>query len=824
MAQFPHLNFVQKITGKPRLFGGGTPNPTTELIKKDRKGHSKNLFEQSNSLKNEWANSINQRAADSLSPLDPNVIPVFLQINPDLLDSEFDLQNIGIEIISEEDNGFIVGASLDALKSLEEKIEGFITEKHGSGIIGDLWKIIVGDREVWKPEHILSPYLFEKWKDITDDEKLQVEVSIAFDKPLGKEPDPNKKGGEKRLARYRELQIERDDRLIERENHFDTFLGTYGQRLSDFIHLEDSFSCEVEISGKGFKDLVKNYPFVFEVNEGEDIGGISGESLDDVDSEIELVAPNADSPEIGVIDSGIMENHKYIEPALKPANSKIYIFGEPSSADNVAGGGHGTRVAGAILYPNGISNLPTPYELPCFVRNLKVLDNNNNLVTKFPAELMNVIVNDNEDCQIFNLSVCSKTSYRIKHMSTWAATIDSITYGKNVLFVISSGNIFQDSIRFYLNNNEAYPKYLQNGYCRIANPGQSLFSLTVGSLNYAPFEDDDWKSIGLEHEISPFARIGSGIWGSIKPDVVEFGGGLILSKNGHNQIREHALTSPELVRSILNGGGAYSRDRVGTSFSAPKVSHIVAQLKKIYPDENVNLLRALVIQGARLPNNLFINPTKESLQHLGYGLPLLERVINNSDYRISFYNTGEIQTEEGHIYSLKIPDSLRDQGNEYDILIEVTLCYTAKVRRTRQKTKSYLSSWVDWTSSKIEESYDEFKEFVLKEIEDKATAYDKEARKKLGSFPWKIGYRSDRGEVEDFNRNNSTAQKDWAIIKSFQLPKEISFAVRAHKGWDKNNEEVPYAITVSLEILSATVPIYEDIRIENEIELPISIS
>ena len=71
--------------------------------------------------------------------------------------------------------------------------------------------------------------------------------------------------------------------------------------------------------------------------------------------------------------------------------------------------------------------------------------------------------------------------------------------------------------------------------------------------------------------------------------------------------------------------------------------------------------------------------------------------------------------------------------------------------------------------------------------------------------------------MKEINRNNSSLQKDWAIIKSFELPKEISFAVRGHKGWDKNKMEIPYAITVSLVILDVDVPIYEDLRIENEI-------
>ena len=91
----------------------------------------------------------------------------------------------------------------------------------------------------------------------------------------------------------------------------------------------------------------------------------------------------------------------------------------------------------------------------------------------------------------------------------------------------------------------------------------------------------------------------------------------------------------------------------------------------------------------------------------------------------------------------------------------------------------------------------------------------------LNDYPWKLRARNDWGEIEGINRNNSTAQKDWAIIKSFELPKEISFAIRAHKGWDKNLEDIPYALTVSIEVLNINIPIYEAIRIENEIEIPV---
>ncbi len=112
---------------------------------------------------------------------------------------------------------------------------------------------------------------------------------------------------------------------------------------------------------------------------------------------------------------------------------------------------------------------------------------------------------------------------------------------------------------------------MKKDICRLANPSQSCFSLSVGSINHSDFEDEYWHSLGEENDISAFSRIGTGIWDSIKPDVVEYGGGVIMSKNGMPQIKEHEATSPELIRSTLHGGSAIGKDSVGTSFSTPKV-------------------------------------------------------------------------------------------------------------------------------------------------------------------------------------------------------------------------------------------------------------
>ena len=820
MPAFPHLKFIQKVIGKPRLHGGGDAHPTSVNNKSNRQGHSNFLSERTSNIKQRWVEMLSEREEQELAPINTEIIPVFFKISPDILSSDLDLTQFGIEIISEENDGFIIGASSDQLKSLEDKIKGFVTSEYGSGKIADFWEIIDGDDSDWKPARILSEELLAKWSDINDDDIFQLEVGIAFNKPIGKEPDPAKQGGVTRLQKYRKLQEERDNLLMARETSFEEFIEHYGTLESSLAHLEDSFSCEVEINGKGLKDLVTNYPFVFDVSEIEEIGGVTDDSVLENSIEFEILPPEDDSPEIAIIDSGIMENHKYLAPAIKSQNSKSYLENNTSTVDEVLGGGHGTKVAGAVLYPYGISNIVSDYQLPCFIRNLRVLNDDNALIHKFPAELMIQIIADNKDCSIFNLSINSKVPFRKKHMSSWAATIDNLIHNHRVLFLISTGNISKQDIRHYFNNGNDYPDYLTNPLCGLANPAQSSFGLVVGSINHSFYEDEYWKSIGNEFDVSAFSRIGNGIWEHIKPDVVEFGGGLICSKNGVNSINENEETSTELIRSTLGGGNAYSKDSVGTSFATPKVTHIVAQLLKLYPDEDINLIKALVVQGARLPKNLFINPTNLGIKQLGYGLPSIDRVTNNTEERITFYNTNTIAAEEGRIYSLKIPENLRNQADEYDILIEVTLTYTAEVRRTRQKTKSYLSTWVDWTSSYLDESLNDFTARVIKEIDEEKI----DTIKGSGNIiPWKIRENKDWGTVKDLSRNNSTTQKDWAIIKSFELPEELNFSVRGHKSWDKNFEPVPFAIIVSIEALSENIDVYQSIKIENEVDLHVEV-
>ncbi len=820
MEQFPHLKLVTKETGQAVLAGGGRDPEETRRNKNDRIGHSSRLSNSLANLRSNWNANFNQRTSQGLAELDSETLTAFFKINPNLLLPTADLELYGIEIISEEPDGFIIGASTDNFRTLEDKIAGFIINTRKTGKIADFWQILDANRDQWRLDHILSEDLFAKWAEIQDNELYRLEVSIAFAKPIGPEPDQNKRGGLKRLADYKKTLYEREKLLFKRQDHFEAFISNYGSITSSLIEQNDSFGAYVEISGKGLKDLVVNYPFVFEVVEIDEVSLDQADEVEVNQAELEVLRPSEGSPIVGLIDSGIMEGHRLLAPAIDSGNSVSYINGDSSTADHVAGGGHGTRVAGAILFPNGVSAVTSPYTAPCFIRNLRVLDDLCSLRAKFPAELMKQIVDGNIDCNIFNLSVASRGPHRVKHMSSWASMIDTLSHEKDKLFIISSGNISKRKIEEYLIDGEFYPSFLEFPFCRVANPSQSSFGITVGSIDNVDFEDSNWKSIAGNQNVSAYSRIGQGIWGHIKPDLVEFGGGFVVSKDGLNIVKGKSETATELVQSTLHGGSSIGRSEVGTSYSAPKVTHIAAILKKLYPEEGINLIRALLVQGARLPGDLFQNPTPLAIRHFGYGLPSLQRVVRNTDYRITFYDTNFIKAGEANLYTLQLPESIRNPGEGFDILIEVSLSFTSKVRRTRQKLNSYLGSWLDWTSSRLDESFKSYSDRAIKreQSSDSGTTEDTITS---GTIQWKIRERPDWGTVEGVNRNKSSVQKDWVILKSYQLPNEISFAVRGHKGWDKNFEEVPYAFAVSVEILGSEIPIYEEIRLENQIEIDV---
>ena len=177
----------------------------------------------------------------------------------------------------------------------------------------------------------------------------------------------------------------------------------------------------------------------------------------------------------------------------------------------------------------------------------------------------------------------------------------------------------------------------------------------------------------------------------------------------------------------------------------------------------------------------------------------------NSDYRTTLIAGKDprnadrelrIRAGEAHIFQVPIPASMRRQADEFDILIEVTLSYAAQPRRTRRNHKRYLSTWVNWKSSKLGEAIESFRRRALKDQEDEGQA-------KGTKIPWMLHENPMWGTIRGVKRNSVLVQKDWAVVKSNALPDSFCIAVVGHKGWSNDpDSSARYAITVSFEVVA----------------------
>lgn len=846
MADFPHLNLIQVL--EKRAFKPGTVRKTksvqTRYNLEHRQEHFNNLSTAISNIRQGWQDNIQAREDAGLPILGDNgkALPVYLKIDLDAKDIE-SLASFGIIIISEEEEGFILGANVDDFKKFEERLDQFLHEsnKKFKDSAASILEIVTDPIE--RLRKILSPDLFNKWNNIRQTPEITVYVAISAyirtpDYP-GKDENETDEEYEQKVHRWKQRsetwQRAKDDLARDRETAFENIVTPYNAEfLGSYIEFDDGFGCKLRITGQGFVDMCLNCPYIFSVEEHDDLDGFKGTGELEQLIEVEVLAPDVDKPKVCVIDSGIQEGHRLLSPAIDSATSVSYVPNDTDTFDKVSGGGHGTRVAGAILYPEGFTGISNPYQLPFWIQNARILNQDNKLSSLInEVDAMNDIVNRYSPTRLFNLSASRERSQNYTHMPLWAAAIDKLIWEKDILFIIAAGNIPRisndpdiPSIRDYVSSGTQYPDFLKKEKSKITSPAHSSFALTVGSICMGEFDNGAFASFGKVQFPSSFSRTGLGLWGMIKPDVVEYGGDFIYDKSNGSNITTHDDVSPFLVRSTRNGGPAIGKDAVGTSFSTPKVAHIAAAVQALYPNEPALLYRALIVQSASLPD--CTTQIDNCLYHYGYGLPDINKATINTVNRVTLYATGNITPKNTNLYRVKIPTEISRPGNEYNIKIEITLSYKAEPRITRKGTRSYLSAWLDWEVSKPGESLDMFKDRILSQSEDEdnneTSEQDALVTPDNENFKWVISSRSNSGNFAGLRRQDGTLQKDWCIVPSNRMPNEFVIAVKGHKGWQRDlSKEIPYAIVVSFEVIdNPEIDIYNLIEVENRVEIEVA--
>lgn len=848
---FQHLPLLRRYQGSALIRGGGKQAHQTRANRQNAAQHSGSLQGSAANFTSTWQTRQKQRNQQGL-PVVPEGIPILLQVDPNL-DLDVLRDKFGFEIVSEQEDGFVIVASEDLqLSAFLKMVNDFATQTYGSATVASVHRLFDDSNQEERLKRVLSERLFQQWP-LQDNVPYICDLGVVC---LGTQEVPRLPTRGKRdtdaawahkEAAWSQARAEAyeawDNIKSTREREITTIvtdpayngslLSIIDNQATDAVELPDSFTVRVQLPGKGLRDLVLNHPYIFEVVEPDDIElpQLAQEAFDRARDAVTLRPPPNNAPAVCVIDSGIQEEHYLLEPAIDKHTSHCFLPGRSKTdvVDQVRPAGHGTRVSGAVLYGEEIPRSGA-VDLTCWIQNARVLDELGNIPTAlFPPAALRAIIEryhrGPRKTRIFNHSIGARWPCRQRHMSAWAAEIDQLTTDNDILFIVSAGNISESApapqlgIKEHLAAGRNYPDYLDERSCRVSNPGQCLHALTVGSVAYSRYEGNGWRSLapGNGHP-SAFSRSGLGIWDIIKPEVVEYGGDELVTNATTPDVStpSHGRDCyPELVRSTLYPPGpAYDRDgAVGTSFAVPKVSRIVARLQEILPDESCLLYRALIVQSARWPEwaaNAQSSDMLNVLRRIGYGIPDVERATTNTQHRTTLISAGEsyIKAGECHIFQVPIPALMRGPADEFDVRIEVTLSYVASPRRTRRNLRRYLSTWVEWKSSKLGQEIDAFRGRALKDQKDDGT------HSQGTPVPWMLDSNPKWGAIRDVKRNAGTVQKDWAIVKSNALPKDFCISVVGHRGWSLDPDSTArYALAVSFEVVGKEIAIYEPLRV-----------
>ncbi|MEI9477033.1 MAG: S8 family peptidase [Deltaproteobacteria bacterium] len=323
-----------------------------------------------------------------------------------------------------------------------------------------------------------------------------------------------------------------------------------------------------------------------------------------------------------IIDSGIISNHPLLEKCV--GDERNFQNGETAIHYTV---GHGTAIAGCAVYGDierCISqNL---FEASNWVFSAKVLYGKRNdidgtmsavydpekLVEHQLKEAVDSFLSNAEyHIRVINISLGNRLEVWHKHyyrQLPLAALIDEIAYTyPAVTFILSAGNQNPRDVFGSIGEiTDNYPNYLiGNDNFKIINPATSALALTVGSIAPAirqqtpRYGDEQIKTpIAQPDQPSPFTRRGPGINEMVKPELVEYGGNLILFDN-YGRITEDVGGKVALLNNQTTGD--LIQFDYGTSFCASKVAHIAGMVANKYPQKSANFIANMLLVGADYP-------------------------------------------------------------------------------------------------------------------------------------------------------------------------------------------------------------------------------
>ena len=314
------------------------------------------------------------------------------------------------------------------------------------------------------------------------------------------------------------------------------------------------------------------------------------------------------SPIVGVIDTGIDPSNLWLE--------NLVVARERHIPAQYADTSHGTMVASLAATGGGFTGHPNLNPTP-LARLLDIQALGSATHPGVDEDDLLILVEDavqrygprsttrpndlDEPVIIWNLSLNERNVASEDLFSVFARELDRMSQEHKVLFTISAGNYEDHPLRGW--NAGHGPDSVPNDEDRIYPPADAALAVSVGSLSHS---NDAPTASPAEHP-SPFSRRGPGPGMLVKPDVVHYGGTC-----GRNGEQVAGIVGPHLNGQVL--------EKTGTSFAAPQVAALIAELVEVLPEPEPELLKLMLLLSCQNPGDLNLQE-RQSVNYYGFGLP-----------------------------------------------------------------------------------------------------------------------------------------------------------------------------------------------------------
>lgn len=517
-------------------------------------------------------------------------------------------------------------------------------------------------------------------------------------------------------------------------------------------------------------------------------------------------APLGDSaPAVCIIDSGIVEGHPMLADTIVSARSKAYParLGQPIPAPGTQAARHGTGVAGIAVYGD-LARCVTSrtFEPAASLVNARILDDDLGLDPDRMPFVREIVEELAETCRIFNLSFGLEPSTAA--LSSYASDLDALARDHDAIFIISAGNLhphvkYPDPAKL-----PPHPEYLLEDGRTVLQPAEALNALTVGSISTAndPYPASPAvRGAAGKRSASPFTRCGA-LRNVLKPDLVEEGGDLAIDPqlgwSPPNPGLRIPTTGPEFAHGKLF---TYTE---GTSFAAPKVTHLVARILGSMPDAPANLVRALLVNSASFPEGAQSYPKERAMKLCGFGVPDLDRTLYCTDRRATLYFAGEIAIDAVLLFDIPVPPELSSSKGRKRIT--VTVAYDPPVSALEQVRPAGINLTWKVAKANIAEAaiLSELVAVAERELVGTSDAEGppKKARKvfEAGTLPRRVQQRS-TVQKNIFEWTNKVPGDTWRLA----LTARATRAVHA-------KETQRFAVAVTIEHAANEIAVYQAIR------------